>query len=256
MLLRDEALAGQVRAAVDHAEQATANLNHASARADALMSDLSSRQIPKKAGEMMDELGASSRQIHQLITEVTQPDEDGMSASAHIRVSLKNANTATTNLADATEALKHNFFTKGFFKDRGYYSLGDMSAEDYRRNRALAGRTQRRLWLPGSELFQSGVDGDEQLSGHGNALLKATFAEHADALVESPIVVEGYWNGDIRAERFRVSRHRAMIVRQYLQKYFELEPKNLGAVPMENVPPSAAGRPTWDGICLVLLKRS
>jgi phospholipid/cholesterol/gamma-HCH transport system substrate-binding protein len=256
MLLRDDALAGRIRTAVEHAEQATANIDRASSQADALMTDLRSQQIPQRAGAIIDQVADSSRQIHQVIADFTQPDDQGMSAGANIRESLTNANTAAANLADATEALKHNFLTRGFFKNRGYYSLADLSPDQYRQDRALARRTQSRVWLSGSELFQHGADGSEELSANGVALLNRTFTEHTDAIAERPVVVEGYGNGDVPSDRFQVSRRRAFVVRQYLQAHFQLELKNLGAVPMKNAPPIASGRATWDGICLVLLKKS
>jgi phospholipid/cholesterol/gamma-HCH transport system substrate-binding protein len=106
MLLRDEALASRIRETVSNAQQATADLGHASRQADALVSDLSSRQIPQKAGEVMDSLNDSARQVRQVISEVNKPDRFGMSAAANINETLMNANTATANLADATEALK------------------------------------------------------------------------------------------------------------------------------------------------------
>ena len=56
MLLRDEAVAGQIREAVATARAATADLGQATRKADALMTDLSSRQIPQKAGELVDQL--------------------------------------------------------------------------------------------------------------------------------------------------------------------------------------------------------
>src|SRR5882724_1527108 len=49
MLLRDEAVAGQIREALKNAQQATADLGHASYLADALVSDLNSQHIPQKA---------------------------------------------------------------------------------------------------------------------------------------------------------------------------------------------------------------
>jgi ABC-type transporter Mla maintaining outer membrane lipid asymmetry permease subunit MlaE len=48
MLLRDEALAGQVREAMKNMQQATADLSHASHQVDAMISDLNSQQIRKK----------------------------------------------------------------------------------------------------------------------------------------------------------------------------------------------------------------
>ena len=76
------------------------------------------------------------------------------------------------NLADATEALKHNFLTRGFFKKRGYYNLSDISPDQYRKDRAFTDPQNRRVWLSGPELFQSGSNGEE-LSANGMALLNA-----------------------------------------------------------------------------------
>ena len=256
MLLRDEALAGQIREAVKNVQQVTVDLGNTSRQADALVSDLSSRQIPKKAGELIDNLNDSARQVNQVISEMAKPDQQGMTAGANIRESLMNANTTTSNLADGTEALKHNFFLRGFFKRRGYYSLAHISPEQYRRDRVLTAHTNHRAWLSGSELFQNGSNGDEELSAKGKALLNTTFAGFGDSIVMSPIVIEGYWDGDVQADQLRLSRSRAMLVRQYLQMHFQLDAGNLGAVPMKNSPPNGMDRTTWDGVCIVVLKRS
>jgi phospholipid/cholesterol/gamma-HCH transport system substrate-binding protein len=256
MLLRDEAVANQAREAVKNAQQATADLSQASRQANALVADLNSHQIPKKAGEVMDNLNDSSRQVHQLISEIAKPDKQGMSAGANIRESLTNANTATSNLAEGTEALKHNFFLRGFFKKRGYYSLADISPEEYRRERAFTSPANRRFWLSGSELFQNGSSGDEELSARGNALLNATLREYIDSIIESPIVIEGYSNRDVAADQLRVSRSRSVLVRQYLQVRFQLDARNLGVVPLKNTPPTGMDRATWDGVCIVVLRRN
>jgi phospholipid/cholesterol/gamma-HCH transport system substrate-binding protein len=253
MLLRDEALAGQIREAVKNGQQATADLGHASRQADALVTDLNSRQIPQKAGEVVDNLNDSSRQVRQLIAEINKPDRQGISAGANIRESLTNANTATSNLADATEALKHNFLTRGFFKRRGYYNLADMSPEEYRKERAFISPANRRVWLSGSALFQKGPDGEE-LSPAGKALLNAALTENGDPLTAVPIVIEGYWNGAVPAEQLRFSRSRAALVRQYLQARFQFDPRDLGAVPLKNLPPKGVQHAAWDGICIVVLK--
>jgi len=115
MLLRDETLEGEIRGVIKNAQQATVDLNHASHRVDALVSDLNSHQIPKKADEVIASLNESARQVNQMISEINQPDHQGLSAGANIRESLANANVATLNLADETEALKHNFFLRGSF---------------------------------------------------------------------------------------------------------------------------------------------
>jgi phospholipid/cholesterol/gamma-HCH transport system substrate-binding protein len=254
MLLRDEALASRIRETVNNAQQATADLGHTSRQADALVSDLNSRQIPQKAGDVMDNLNDSARQMRRMITEINKPDQFGMSAGANIRESLMNANTATSNLADATEALKHNFLTRGFFKKRGYYNLADISPDQYRKDRAFTDPKNNRVWLSGSELFQRGANGEE-LSAKGMSLLNAALTDNGDPVVDTPVVIEGYSNGGVSAAQLRFSRSRAMLVKQYLQAHFQLDPRNMGVVALKSSPPYETGHTTWDGICIVLLRK-
>jgi hypothetical protein len=190
-----------------------------------------------------------------MVSEINKPDPQGMSAGANVRASLMNANTASTNLADTTEALKHNFLVRGFFRKRGYYNLADISPEQYRKDRAFTSPANRRVWLSGSELFQNGLNGEE-LSAKGEALLNAALTENGDPIVESPVVIEGYWNGNVPADQLRFSRSRATLVRQYLQARFQLDSRNLGVVPLKNSPPKGIDRTTWDGICIVVLRKS
>ena len=252
MLLRDEAVAGQIREAVANALAATADLGQATRKVDGLMTDLSSRQIPQKAGELVDHLRDSAQHIHQITSDITTPDQAGISAGANIRSSLTNVNAATGNLAEVTEAAKHNFLVRGFFNKRGYYSLADVSPEEYRRYAAFTTRSNRRIWLSGPELFQNGSNGEE-LSEKGKALLHAGLTQAGESVAGRPIIIEGYANGGVPADQLRLSRNRAMAVRQYVQERFEIDPKHLGAVPMKSAPPKELGRASWDGVCIVVL---
>jgi phospholipid/cholesterol/gamma-HCH transport system substrate-binding protein len=254
MLLRDEALAGKIRDSVNNAQQATASLGHASQQADALVSDLNSRQIPQKTAEVMDNINDSTRQVHQLIADISKPDQQGMTAGQNIKESLTNANTAASNFADATEALKHNFLTRGFFKKRGYYALAELSPEDYRKEKAFTDSKNRRVWLAASALFQKSSEGEE-LSPAGKALLNNALTANGDPLAAGPIVIEGYWNGSVPADQLRFSRSRATLVRQYLQARFEIDPRDIGVVPLKNLPPKGAEHSAWDGICIVVLRK-
>jgi phospholipid/cholesterol/gamma-HCH transport system substrate-binding protein len=174
----------------------------------------------------------------------------------NIRESLSNANAATANMADETEALKHNFFFRGFFRHRGYYNLTHISPDKYRKDRLVTSPANYRAWLSGTELFQHDSSGREELSAHGRALLDNALAQYGDPVVETPIVIEGYSEQDSPADQIALSRGRAILVRQYLRNHFQLDPGNLGAVPMRNLPPNGVDHPTWDGICIVVLKHS
>ena len=255
MLLRDEATAGQIRDALKNVQQATADLGHASHQADALVSDLYSQQMPQKVGTVVDSLGDPAKQAHQIVSEMAQPDRQGLTAGANIRESLMNANAASLNLADGTEALKHNFLVRGFFRRRGYYNLDRISADQYRRDAAFTSRANYRAWLSAPDLFQPGSNGQEELSAGGKALLDGALTENGDSIFESPIVIEGYCNGTGPADQLRLSRIRAILVRQYLQSHFQLDSGNVGIVAMNNFPPTGMERKTWDGICIVVLRK-
>ena len=254
MLLRDEAVEGNIRESIKNVQQATANLDHASHQADALISDLNSQQMPQKIDAAVDSLGDTAKQAHQMISEIVQPDRQGVTAGTNIRESLTNANAASLNLADGTEALKHNFLLRGFFRRRGYYNLDRISPEQYRRDAAFTSRANYRAWLSASDLFQAGSNGQEELSAAGKALLDGALTENGDSIFESPIVIEGYCNGTRPAEQLRLSRIRAILVRQYLESHFQLDSSNVGIVAMKNTPPSGMERQTWDGISIVVLK--
>jgi hypothetical protein len=70
-----------------------------------------------------------------------------------------------------------------------------------------------------------------------------------------PIVIEGYWDGSVAADQLRLSRSRAMIVRQYFQDRFQLDPRNIGVVSLKNAPPKGTEHAKWDGVCIVVLRK-
>jgi phospholipid/cholesterol/gamma-HCH transport system substrate-binding protein len=255
MLLSDETVASQIREAIKNANQATADLGHASRQVNGLVSDLAAQQMPQKFGGIVDNISDSVKQLHQMVSEMGEPDRQGVTAGANIRDSLMNANAASLNLADGTEALKHNFLVKGFFKTRGYYNLDRIPPEKYRQDTVFTSSANYRAWLPATDLFQSGPDGREELSPAGKALLDSSLTDNGDFVFESPIVVEGYCSGRSSSDQLLLSRSRAILVRQYLQGHFQLDPGNLGIVPMKSAPPSGVGRATWDGICIVVLRK-
>src|ERR1041384_4471985 len=95
-------------------------------------------------------------------------------------------------------------------------------------------------------LFQEGPNDQEELSAAGKALLNGALTEYGDSIVESPIVIEGYCGSGPSDQLWR-SRSRAILVRQYLQARLQLDPSNLGIVPMKSSPPDGLGRTAFDG---------
>jgi phospholipid/cholesterol/gamma-HCH transport system substrate-binding protein len=76
-----------------------------------------------------------------------------------------------------------------------------------------------------------------------------------DSIFDSPIVIEGYRESDNPAEQLERSRSRAILVRQYIQRHFQIDESHLGIVPMKQTAPNGAAHATWDGICIVVVNR-
>jgi phospholipid/cholesterol/gamma-HCH transport system substrate-binding protein len=160
MLLNDKQTAAQLRQTVANAEQASAHLNQISVQAGQIVTDAQSRQFPAKvdatiasAQHAVRQLDQASQQVNTTLNGALGPDRSGEDAAENIRESLSNVNLMTGNMADDTEALKHEFFFRGFFKKRGFYSLQELTPIQYRANSYFQRANNHRLWLDGAEAF-------------------------------------------------------------------------------------------------------
>ena len=161
------------------------------------------------------------------------------------------ARDAMSDLADTTEALKRNFFFRGFFNQRGYFDLDDVSPSDYRRG-ALQTRDRRvlRIWLAADVLFGKDAAGREILTEGGRIRLDSAMSEFVRYPRNSPLVVEGYADGGTMDERYLGSRHRAELVRDYLVGKFGLDVNYVGVMPMGSESKDSPAGATWNGIAL------
>ena len=123
MLLSDQQTAGQVKQAVANVQQASANLQQVTVQAQQLMTDVQSRNLPAKIDDTMvnvrdasEQISQASHKVNATVTDALAPDSSGVSAAENLRDTLSNVNRSTANLADDTEALKHGFLFRGFFK--------------------------------------------------------------------------------------------------------------------------------------------
>jgi phospholipid/cholesterol/gamma-HCH transport system substrate-binding protein len=263
MLLHDERTSADIRHAVGNVQQAATSLNHASKQADAMITDFQSRGVGQKADQAMTSaqsaarsLDATSQRLRQTLTRAVAPDEQGVDGGTNIQESLSNLNQATGNMAEDTEALKHEFFFRGFFKRRGYYSLTNLNPDTYRMDKLFASPGNPRAWLEAAEIFRRKQDGSETLSPAGKARIDAAIAQLGDSAVTSPIVVEGYSTAGDPGSRLAASRKRAILVRDYLHSRFQVDLQKIGFVALSAVPPPATGKTPWDGVCILLLRKS
>jgi phospholipid/cholesterol/gamma-HCH transport system substrate-binding protein len=260
MLLNDQQTATEAKNAVANVQQAAANLNQVTVQAKQVMTDLQSRDLFGKAEATLNNaknasqhLSQASEQVSLTLTDALGPDRSDENAGQNIRETLSNINLATANIADDTEALKHGFFFRGFFKKRGYYSLKDLTPDQYRSNAYFNSQRNRRTWLDAADAFGKDSNGNEILSAAGEQEIDHAIGAAKDSVIGQKIVIEGYSSQPSVADEMATSRSRSLIVAHYLEKRFHLGAKNIGLMPMNSTAPPSSGKDSWDGVCIVLL---
>ena len=262
MLLRDEKMAGQIRATMSNVQSTTSNLNEASGRVNVLVADVQQRDLPQKLDDTMTQIHSASthadatiQQVQQSLAQALGPDANGVTAGQNVNEALTNVNVATGNMAEDTEALKHNFFFKGFFNRRGYYALSSLSPEEYRRSKLFGNTQSPRAWLQADTVFQHGPHGTEELSTTGKRALDTAVASFGDAIFTHPIVIEGYSDAAVSADALSWSYARAQLVRNYLEARYPFTTKNVGVMPLSATPPPGLGHDRWSGICILVAEK-
>ena len=259
LLLENPKTATDVQQIVDNTRAATGSLNTTAQQVNGIVTDVQQRQLVAKVDDTLNstksataQLDQASQQVNKTLGSAFAPDQYGQDAGTNLQQSLTNVKEATGNLADDTEALKHEFFFKGFFKKRGYDNLDHLPVEPYRSGKVLGKLRQDRQWIDGDALFEERPDGTETLSAAGRQQLEDA-AGHISGLYDSPLIVEGYDSTGSPGQMLVQSRQRAITVRSYLRTRFKLASQETGVVGLSSTPPTATGRGSWNGICLVHL---
>ena len=180
---------------------------------------------------------------------------EGMASS--LKQTMDDARKAMSAFAENMEALKHNFLLRGFFKDRGFFNLAEISPAAYRQGALTRSKLltrSARVWLTTAELFEAVPDdpATERLTAAGKARLDTEMAPYLDRSTAAVLMVEGYASPGTRDQQFLRSRVRASLVRDYLLTRFSFTPQTTGVMPLGR---DSAGTPTgqvWDGVALAI----
>lgn len=211
------------------------------------------REIADEAKVVMTNVRDVSDEARRALADFRSKDGPAQGLLGDMRVTLTQAREATADLADNMEAMKHNFLLRGFFNRRGYFDLDAISPAQYRSGVMENGkRKAMRIWLNASVLFETREDGAEILSADGRTRLDSAMATYLRYIPANPLVVEGYATEGTAGDRFRQSRLRAGMVREYLLGRYELMPQNTGYIALgEDAPDSPSGG-GWDGVAMTL----
>ncbi len=246
-LLVSPELAKSVAQTAANANHVSVQLNEASGRLNDAMLEFQNRKLLARSESVLEN---SQRLTAQLSGILGSPEG---AAPATLQTTLADTQRTMANLADDTEAIKHNFLLRGFFKNRGYYDLQTMSPTAYRSSKFLKGHTHKRNWVAAEKLFTQDAKAQEALSATGRAEIDAVIGTDTPDLPNNALMIEGYSDAASPQESFRVSQHRADLVRSYLLDHFGLQADLVGVMPMGSVPPAGSQNASWNGISLVIL---
>lgn len=213
-------------------------------------------EIAKNVREATVEFKDLGRQGKEAIAGIRSDRGPIMGAAADLRITLRQAREALEDMSDSTEALKRNWFFRGFFRDRGFFDLDRISPADYRQG-ALETKTRKpvRTWLAASDVFDESGPADEPvLTQAGAAKVEAAmtgFLQHKPGAI---LVVEGYATHGPSNDQYLRSKRRARVVADHLVQKFELDSRFVAAMPLsgEAIGQSPSGD-RWDGVALALL---
>ena len=194
----------------------------------------------------------SAEQIEQLVDRLGGPEGDGPRLLADAAEAAALARNAMEDVAENTEALKRSWPFSGFFADRGFYNLDQLTRDEYRGLFRDDRYTPLRIWVEGDLLFEAGGDDRVTLADGAVARLDEAMAGLLDYPRDSPIVVEGYAGGG-PGLAYRRSQARADLVRAHLARAYRRAASLTGAMPMGSAAegsPSGDGR--WDGVALTM----
>jgi phospholipid/cholesterol/gamma-HCH transport system substrate-binding protein len=257
LLLEDPATAADVRQSIANVRQTTEKLNDTSTRADNLLADVQNRQLVPKIDDTLTSAKAATQNLNQTTEQINTTlksafaqDQFGEDAGTNLQQSLTNLNQASGNLTDDTEALKHEFFFKGFFKHRGYDNLDDLPAEQYRSGQIFKSFPETRQWIDAGSLFTTNQSGEEVLSPTGRQNIDQAVGELKE-IYDKPLIIEGYASSGSPSDELVQSRRRAALVQTYLQLHYHLEPQNTGIIALSSTPPQNTGKTTFNGVSLV-----
>jgi outer membrane protein OmpA-like peptidoglycan-associated protein len=198
--------------AIKNATQATANLDSISAKID---------EGKGTAGALVND--------KQLYNNLEQ-------TSSAMRDTMVQAQAGVTDFQENMEAMKHNFFLRGFYKSRGYEDSGDLAKNEIA---ALP---------PGPRLKEFTYSAQQLFDKQDSAKLKnqKSLTAGGEFLANNPfgfavIVVSAGMEGDTQKDLV-LTQARAMVVREYLVTNFGFDDSQLKTLGMGKQPgTSAAG---------------
>ncbi|MEO8662570.1 MAG: hypothetical protein ABI693_29185, partial [Bryobacteraceae bacterium] len=230
-LFKDKELAASVKRSVGKSEKIMDNLRETSASAQKVVKKVEESNIVPEVQASMKNLQQITRQLKDAVDKFQAASGEG-GVGENLQRTLADAHEAMSDLSEDTEALKHNFLFRGFFKKRGFYDLGPLTTPEYKSPSFAKGFKKRRIMLESADLFSSDAKGVEVLSAAGKVKLDEAMTELLTVPRNGPLMIEGYTGKGTASKQYLLARGRAVRVKTYLIDRFHLRPAYVGVVSM------------------------
>jgi phospholipid/cholesterol/gamma-HCH transport system substrate-binding protein len=189
---------------LDSSQQAIKNATRAAANLDSISSKID--QGRGTAGALVND-----KQLYSNLEQTTSAMRD----------TVVHAQAGVTNFEENMEALKHNFFLKGYFKNRGYNSSADLAK--YEIDRLPESAPTKEFTYSGKQLFDkhdsAKLKNQKSLNAGGEFLANNQFGF-------AVVVVSAGKEGDSQKDLV-LTQARAMVVREYLVENFGFDDSQL-----------------------------
>ena len=228
-LLKDQELYDSVKRSASETERVVESVRAAAARTAELMKNVEEAELVPEVQRSVKNLQAITLQVKDAVERFQGSSGEG-GVGERFQRTLADAHEAMSDLSDNTEALKHNFFFRGFFKKRGFFDLGSLTLAEYKKPAFAKGFKQNRIWLESSSLFSKDAKGLEVLTADGKILLDEAMTALLKLPRNGPMVVEGFAGVGTAAQQFLGGRRRASRVEAYIIDRFRLRPAYVGAL--------------------------
>jgi len=254
-LLKDDTVFNNIAGASQRAEEILADLRETSTHVKDLVAQFQSGSVPENIEATVANVRDSTERLKVMVAALQPGLSTGEGMTADLRATIAHSREAMSDLAENMEALKHGFFFRGFFNNRGYFDLDTISLADYQSRDFDKKAHKEREWVDEKGLFTVKANGSEVISEAGRASIDRSMEDLQRFTEGIAIMVEGYSAMGTQNERFMRSRDRSVLVRDYIETRFGLSSGYVGVMPMGSVQSHTSSLTSEDGIALVLLRR-
>jgi phospholipid/cholesterol/gamma-HCH transport system substrate-binding protein len=235
-LFKDKELYDSVKRSVNTTEKVVENLRDTSASAKKIANTVAESDIIPEVQKTVMNLQQITRQVKEAVDKFQSATGEG-GVGENLQQTLADAHEAMSDLSDSSEALKHNFFFRGFFNKRGFYDLKALTAPEYKSPDFGKGFKRYRVWLESASLFNKDAKGVEVLSAEGKTRLDEAMTKILNLPRTGPLMVEGFAGGGTASQQYLAARRRAVRVQTYITDRFQLRPAYVGVISLGAEPP-------------------